>query len=192
MIEEYKQGRHEKGKSVIPEIEKYELVREKVEPWSIYVDGSFRGKDGQKYAGYGIYYGPQDSRNESVPLEGANNQRAELRAILHALEKIREDQDGGPYILRTDSNSSIESITVRSLTWEKNGWRTKKKMFVKNKDLIKPAAKLYKEIRSEYKKRGWKFQIEHVKSHTGEDGNEGADKLAILAAELAEKMALGE
>ena len=170
-----------------PEVE---TTMVETEPWPIYVDGSFRETDGKSYCGYGVFYGAGDARNKSVVVEDeqANNQRAELLAIIHALRDIKENQTDQAFCIRTDSNSSIQSITVLLVKWEKFGWRTKKKTFVKNKDLIQNASLLYREILLMYRKRGWKFRIEHIKGHSGEIGNEGADRLAVEAAGYLENI----
>ena len=64
--------------------------------YPVYVDGACRnnGRENAK-GGYGVYYGDEDPRNVSVPLDRVDpngirptNQRAELWAMNHALKNI--------------------------------------------------------------------------------------------------------
>ncbi|PYH75383.1 RnaseH-domain-containing protein [Aspergillus uvarum CBS 121591] len=78
----------------------------------IYTDGSSL-KNGRALAsaGVGVYFGPGDSRNVSEPLQGSRqtNQRAELTAILRALEIAPRHRD---VTIFTDSQYSIKSGRV--------------------------------------------------------------------------------
>lgn len=140
----------------------------------VFTDGSCKIIDGNKKAGYGIYFGKGDERNISDRFtENPTNNRAELYAILICLEiLIKMDT---PYIIITDSKYAFDCITKYAKKWEKNDWVTIDGENVKNKEFIKPAY----EIMKRYKNIG----IRHVNSHTGlrdiySLGNKEADKLA--------------
>ncbi|KAK4112995.1 ribonuclease H-like protein [Canariomyces notabilis] len=143
----------------------------------VYTDGSSlgNGRSGAS-AGVGVYFGPNDPRNVSERLEGPvqTNQRAELTAILRALEKVDETQD---IELRTDSKYSIQCVTEWYINWEKNGWMTNGGA-VKNQDLVRAIrAKL-----EQREQKGGLTQFIWVKGHNNDAGNVAADHLAVEGA----------
>ncbi|RLV96656.1 Ribonuclease H [Spathaspora sp. JA1] len=164
---------------------------------AIYVDGACRGngKDSSPASGYGVYYGPNDSRNAAVPLSKvdgpstkATNQRAELHASIHAMENINRDLSNNkasrPSEIHSDSKYVVESMNNWSNNWKDNGWKTTTNKDVANADLFKRAVSLKEDISSKYTEKGWEpLQFTHVKGHAGIEGNEQADKLANLGAD---------
>lgn len=160
----------------------------------VYVDGACRGNGRHKLpaAGYGVFYGVGDPRNAAVPMSEidkvytptpATNQRAELAAIRHVLRDIIASDMSEPYRIMSDSKYSIEAITNWLRNWERNGWKTSKNEPVLNRDLIEDCVALYKQVGSEYAKRGWRLEFEHVRGHQGIEGNEQADRLANEGAD---------
>jgi ribonuclease HI len=148
----------------------------------IYTDGSSLS-NGQKgaAAGIGVYFGPGDSRNISERLEGSEqtNQRAELQAIVLALEAAPSDE---PIRILTDSAYSINCITQWAESWEKrartNGdetWTNTAGADVKHQDLIKEARRLMSQREED-------TTFEWVKGHKGNPGNTAADRLAVAGA----------
>lgn len=137
----------------------------------IWTDGSSRG-NGQTgaSAGYGVYFGPNDPRNVSARLPGPRqtNQRAELLAIIRALESVDEAER---VVIKSDSQYSIDCFTTWHQAWSRNGWRNSKKQAVENKDLVQRGLAL---INS----RSGKTKLVKVKAHIGTVGNEMADQLA--------------
>lgn len=116
------------------------------------------------------------SRNISERLQGEpqTNQRAELTAILRALESVDDTQD---VEIRTDSKYSIQCVTEWYASWERNGWKTRDGP-VKNQDLVQA-------IREKLKQRegkGGQTQFIWVKGHASDKGNIAADHLAIQGA----------
>ncbi|OHE96192.1 hypothetical protein CORC01_08569 [Colletotrichum orchidophilum] len=143
----------------------------------IYTDGSSLD-NGKSYAksGVGVYFGPNDPRNVSERLEGnpQTNQRAELTAILRALEATSVTQD---VQIWTDSKYSINCVTTYYKRWETNNWKTQGED-VKNQDLIKA-------IREHLSRRdaaGTITSINWCKGHSNNPGNEAADELAVAGA----------
>ena len=64
----------------------------------VYTDGACSNNGNRKVskAGYGIYFGENDSRNVSKRLYGhQTNNTAELRAIIHAFDLIEKDAKAG-------------------------------------------------------------------------------------------------
>ena len=141
----------------------------------VYTDGSCKKLENNIKAGYGIYFGKNDSRNCSkrFNLENPTNNRAELLAILECLKIIEKEKN--PYVIMTDSKYSIESVTKYALKWETNDWKTIDGENVKNRELIEPIYKILKDNSN--------IEMRHLNSHTGygdkySEGNKCADKLA--------------
>jgi ribonuclease HI len=140
----------------------------------------------------------------------ANNQRAELMAILEGLKgvdglhgvdgmkvdskidskidnKIDSKVDHDSVIsltLYTDSEYAMKCITTWSATWKRNGWVNSKNQPVKHQDVIKAILEIYQALS---RRRGWSISVRHVRSHTGKTdaisrGNAEADELATNAA----------
>jgi len=119
----------------------------------IYTDGSCQ----TNRAGSGIWFGPEDPRNLSLKVPGKQtNQRAEVFAIVAALRATE-----GPVEIKTDSLYAVCGCTkthksVMNLDLFEEVWA----MLVNGRDVV----------------------FTHVYGHQGEEGNEGADVLADLAA----------
>ncbi|KAH6617626.1 ribonuclease H-like domain-containing protein [Chaetomium tenue] len=145
----------------------------------VYTDGSSlgNGRVGAT-AGVGVYFGDNDPRNVSERLEGETqtNQRAELTAILRALEIIDLAQD---LEIRTDSKYSIQCVTEWYINWERNGWKTRSGP-VKNQDLVQ----LVRDKLEEREAKGGRTQFIWVKGHDTDQGNIAADQLAVAGARL--------
>jgi ribonuclease HI len=147
----------------------------------VYTDGSAlsNGREGSK-AGVGVWFGEEDERNISEPLEGPRqtNQRAELTAILRAVNVAPLHRDVHVY---TDSMYSINCVTKWHQAWSRNNWYTSVGRPVENKDLVQEILAKLRE-RDEYRSI---TKFEWVKGHTGQnDGNSMADKLAVQGARM--------
>ncbi|OLN95282.1 Ribonuclease H [Colletotrichum chlorophyti] len=143
-----------------------------------YTDGSSlgNGKDGSR-AGVGVFFGRNDPRNISEPLQGETqtNQRAELTAILRALQVMPLTQS---MQIITDSMYSIKCVTQWYKTWEKKGWRTATGEVVKNKDLISGVRECIKNRDAQ----GARTRFTWVKGHAKNPGNLAADRLAVAGS----------
>jgi len=140
----------------------------------IYCDGACSGNPGRAGSGLAIY----EDEKKPVLIYGAadvmgTNNTAELKALLRALELAVDSQHEKIAIL-SDSKYSIECLVNWAYGWKKNGW-TKKGGEIKNLDLIKTAHALYDGIKE-------KVIISHVRGHAGVEGNELADRMAVMAA----------
>ncbi len=170
------------------------------DPLKIYTDGSALG-NGQKgaTAGVGVFFAEGDkrytiyfsiygfalprneankARNLSEPLAGGvqTNQRAELTAILRALEIAPVDQAVTIY---TDSSYSINCVTIWFKSWERNEWKTSQGKPVMNKDLVKA---ILAKIRARQEAKSITV-LNWIKGHSNDPGNEAADRLAVAAAQ---------
>ncbi|KUI67792.1 Ribonuclease H [Cytospora mali] len=146
----------------------------------IYTDGSTlaNGQNGA-VAGVGVFFGDGDPRNISERLSGSpqTNQRAELTAILRALETVPVTQG---VMIWSDSMYAINCVTEWFVKWEKNGWKTHKGQ-VQNRDLVEAVLVKIREREAE----GTTTLIKWIKGHESSKGNISADKLAVGGAHLA-------
>jgi ribA/ribD-fused uncharacterized protein len=154
----------------------------------VYTDGSkIPGFDGKGYSGLGIWFAEGSVKNASTYLmvEEPTNQLAELMAVDLALKYCRYVND---IVLKTDSSYSINSVTLWYKSWERNGWRTQKGTSVMHCEVIQSIRRSL-DMRDE---QGFKTRVMHVKAHSGEIGNEGADKLAYSASKRLEAISLSK
>ncbi|CCU81011.1 ribonuclease H [Blumeria hordei DH14] len=143
-----------------------------------YTDGSSRGNGTAKAkAGIGVYFGKNDPRNISEPLLGTpqTNQRAELSAIWRAIQICPESKN---LRLFTDSNYSIKCLTTWYKGWLKNKWRTASGSPVLNRDLIQAVRTLINHRDS----CGVTTELQWVRGHDNDPGNEAADQLAVAGS----------
>lgn len=97
------------------------------------------------------------------------NQRAELEAILVALEIIAS-LPNQPVEIYSDSQYAISCLTVWCKKWKQNGWQSASRKPVENQDLIRPAIALLETLN---------VKLIKVAGHAGIEGNEMADALAV-------------
>jgi len=141
---------------------------------SIYCDGACSGNPGKSGSGLALY------QNNEKPIlfygnyeaNGTNN-TAELKALYKALLLASEIQTNEKVMILSDSKYSIDCISTWAYGWKAKGW-TKKTGEIKNLELIKKAHNLYEQIKN-------KIIIKHVKGHSGVEGNELADRMALHA-----------
>lgn len=130
------------------------------------------------------------SRNVSEPLKGSRqtNQRAELTAILRALEIAPRHRD---VTIFTDSQYAINCVTQWFINWRRNNWMTSSQKPVENRDLVESILEKIEE------REGLKVKtlFEWVKGHNHDTWNEEADRLAVNGANIGvseKKAALGQ
>eukprot|EP00923_Selenidium_pygospionis_P038530 GHVN01067155.1.p1 GENE.GHVN01067155.1~~GHVN01067155.1.p1 ORF type:complete len:444 (-),score=66.73 GHVN01067155.1:506-1837(-) len=153
----------------------------------VYTDGCALGNGAENArAGYGVWFGDHDSRNESGPLpfERQTNQRAELFALHRAIVIFRSltssEDNPSAMLICTDSDYSIKCLTLWRHPWQKNGWKSTSGKPVMNLDLIRP---LIDDFDDRIKRYGpQSIRLQHVKGHAGIYGNEKADQLAKKGA----------
>lgn len=136
----------------------------------IFTDGSSRGNPGP--GGWGSILVENGNVTE---LGGGDvlttNNRMEIMSAIGALENVKAGSD---IIVYTDSNYLINGITQWIHGWRNNGWRTKAKKDVLNKDLW---MKLYDAT------QGKNIMWKHVAGHAGVVGNERCDVIATAFAD---------
>jgi len=110
---------------------------------------------------------------------GTNNS-AELNALYHALRMAEaEIKSSNAVEVCSDSAYSINCIRSWAPIWEKKGWK-KPGGEIKNLKIIKDCYAIYRRIRE-------KFALTHVAGHAGTEGNELADRMAMLGVQSKEK-----
>jgi ribonuclease HI len=143
----------------------------------IYCDGACDPNPGRAGSGIAVYrdrmlvqlwYGLYNPN-------GTNNS-AELNALYHALVIAEAAVVAGETAqIFCDSTYSINCISKWAAGWEKKGWR-KPGGPIKNLSVIQAAHSLYARIEPQ-------LQLAHVSAHMGTEGNELADRMAMLAVE---------
>ena len=143
-----------------------------------YTDGACRGNPGPGGWGVSLQYG--EHLKELCGGESpTTNNRMELMAAISALESLRE---ACAITLHTDSKYVLQGLTEWLPGWKKRGWKTADKKPVKNQDLWErlDAAAARHQV-------DWKW----VKGHSGDPGNENADRLANKGLETAQMSDVG-
>lgn len=140
----------------------------------IYCDGACSGNPGFAGSGLAIY----SNKKNPVLLYGAfvengTNNIAELNALYQALLIAKQSGFKDTIYIFSDSKYSIDCISKWAFSWKANGW-TKKGGEIKNLDLIIKSHELYLSLKSN-------LILEYVKGHSGVEGNELADRMALNA-----------
>ncbi|XP_068136446.1 ribonuclease H1-like [Hyperolius riggenbachi] len=136
----------------------------------VYTDGccTRNGRDGAR-GGIGVYWEPDSALNVSERLEGrATNQRAEIQAACKALEQAQR-QNITRLNIHTDSEFTIKGATEWMPRWKENGWKTYSGHDVVNKQDFQRLDNLSKNMDVTWT---------HIPGHSGNTGNEIADRLA--------------
>ena len=148
---------------------------------SIYCDGACEPNPGNAGSGIVVYRAGELAQlwyGLYNPM-GTNNS-AELNALYHALRMAEaEIKIGNTVEICSDSAYSINCIRSWAPGWEKKGWK-KAGGEIKNLEIIQDCYAIYRRIKKE-------LTLTHVAAHVGTDGNELADRMAMLGAQLREK-----
>jgi len=134
----------------------------------LYTDGACRGNPGP--GGWAALLIAGGKRREVSGAEAlTTNNRMELRAVIEGLNALKRRCAVQLY---TDSKYVLQGATEWLANWKARGWRTAAREPVKNQDLWErlDAAAAGQDI-------DWRW----VRGHSGDDGNERADRLANLA-----------
>ena len=141
----------------------------------VYTDGACTNNGNNGSAGIGVYWGPNNPMNLSERLGGRQtNNCAEIHAAIRAIQQAK--QIGLTELtVRTDSQFLIKSITNWFHGEKKNGWKSSTGKDVINKiDFVE----------LERVMQGIKINWEYVRGHSGDEGNEAADRLAVMGAKM--------
>ena len=148
---------------------------------SIYCDGACEPNPGNAGSGIVVYRGGELAQlwfglyNPT----GTNN-TAELNALYHALRMAEVEIDTGNTVeVCSDSAYSINCIRSWAPSWEKKNWK-KPGGEIKNLEIIQDCYAIYRRIEAE-------LNLTHVAAHVGTEGNELADRMAMLGAQRKER-----
>ena len=136
----------------------------------IYTDGACKGNPGP--GGWGAWLKSGEHEKElwgGEPL--TTNNRMELTAVIEALTALKRRSQ---VVIYTDSEYVRNGITTWIHGWKARGWKTADKKPVKNVELWQrlDAASTEHDVK-------WRW----LKGHSGDPGNERADRLANRGAE---------
>lgn len=132
----------------------------------IFSDGSSLGNPGP--GGWGTIVDTGSRVYELGGFEDATtNNRMEMTAALKALQSLQKISE--PIEIFTDSKYLIQGITGWVSSWQKNGWKTKNKSEVLNRDLWEDLVRSVS---------GKNISWNHVDGHAGVPANERVDQIA--------------
>ena len=136
----------------------------------IYADGACRGNPGP--GGWGAWLKSGEHEKEMFGGERqTTNNRMELTAVISALGALEKRCTVTIY---TDSEYVKNGITTWIHGWKKRGWKTADNKPVKNIELWQRLDEL---------NAAHSVQWRWVKGHSGDPGNERADRLANLGVD---------
>ena len=99
-------------------------------------DGAYRNVDGRRYAGYGIFGGPNFYEYQVDDSNWPTNNTAELKGVLNALEHAFDNQELTFVEVLTDSEYATKSLNNYIYKWRTNNWKTVHDYPVANQALI--------------------------------------------------------
>jgi ribonuclease HI len=146
----------------------------------IFCDGACEPNPGRAGSGMAVYRAGKlaDLWYGAYNPAGTNN-TAELNALLQALILARTEIAAKKTVqVRSDSSYGLNAITKWAAGWKKRGWR-KAEGEIKNLEVIQELYELYLEIEDD-------VILQHVSAHVGIEGNELADRMAMLAVDRRE------
>ena len=157
---------------------------------NVYCDGSALEHDTDRArAGYGAYFEnePENNISERLKIGAQTNSRGEIEAVSSALDKIWNNlighKDKTNYKIKTDSEHTAKLLNDIYGCYSEEHLLT-----LRNADLIVPMVKKYAKVKKYYEinedcfTNNGNFSIEWVKAHSGNSGNNMADKLARRGA----------
>lgn len=138
---------------------------------TIFTDGAAKGNPGRGGFGAVITDGATVTELGAFKERTTNNEM-ELRAVVEALQHVANKKQ--PVAIYTDSKYVVEGAKGWVYGWMQNGWQTKAKTDVINKELWQALVPLLQQVEIIWHK---------VPGHVGIIGNERADTIASTMAE---------
>lgn len=148
----------------------------------IYCDGACSPNPGKSGTGLALYqHGKPTALYYGLYQPNGTNNTAELNGILMSLKLAQKQLESTNKVqILSDSKYSIDSITKWAKGWQAKGWTRGKREEIKNVELIKECFALYQVLKTQ-------LIISHVKGHANIEGNELADRMAVLARTQQQK-----
>lgn len=141
-------------------------------PSLLFTDGSNSLKTG--WCGWGITGMIEEKRFRMAGAMKGTNQLAELYAVVMAIKQIPK---GGRLRIVSDSMYAINCMTTFRKKWETNGFKNYQGREIAHMELVKVGHGIMDTRIVEFV---------HVRGHTGNPGNEEADKLSRYVRYMAE------
>ncbi len=143
----------------------------------LYTDGACSGNPGPGGWAFILRHRPSDSERESSGGEKlTTNNRMELMAVIEGLAALKKPTSVDLY---SDSQYVLKGLESWMAGWKKNGWKTKSKEPVKNRDLWERLDEL---------KGTHQVRFHWVRGHNEHPENERCDELAVAARDEAGKL----
>ncbi|MBS1986204.1 MAG: viroplasmin family protein [Bdellovibrionales bacterium] len=146
----------------------------------IFADGACSGNPGPGgWAAVLCAFAPNKDQSQVLELVGAapatTNNRMEMTAVLEALRAARTLVAAKtPVTVFSDSKLVLQGITQWRFGWKKRGWKKADGEEVMNRDL-------WEELDAELATFPAPLEWHHVPGHSGVEGNERVDELAVAA-----------
>jgi ribonuclease HI len=134
----------------------------------VYTDGACSGNPGPG----GWAWASSSDHFDSGGDPATTNNKMELTAVLRAIEA-----NPGPLTVVMDSTYVKDGLEKWSVNWIRNGWMTKSKEPVKNREIWEPLIAARDARRHE-------IVFEWVKGHSGDRMNDLVDELAVVQRDL--------
>lgn len=146
----------------------------------IYTDGGCSGNPGPGAWAFVLLDGERRLRDSAAEPQTTNN-RMELQAVIASLEELSRHPEwrGRPVALYTDSQYVQKGISEWIHAWVLNGWRTKARQPVKNRDLWQRLLALA---------AGIPLRWHWLQGHAGQPLNEECDRLVQAAIRRLKEM----
>lgn len=139
----------------------------------VYTDGACLGNPGPGGWAWVVVDGQYASGAEAH----TTNQRMEITAALEALCSFEAAGEPGPIEIASDSTYVVNCFRDGWWQgWQRRGWVNSARKPVANRDLWEPLIEIVN-------RRG-DVSFRWVKGHSGDEGNDMADRLAVEAAQL--------
>ena len=147
----------------------------------IYSDGACSPNPGKSGTGMAVYIkGKITELWYGLHQPMGTNNTAELNGMRVAFRYARNLINQGKSVeVLSDSKYSIDCITKWAKSWQAKGWKRGKNEEIKNLEIIQECFSLYNELKKN-------ITITYVKGHANIEGNELADRMAVLARMEAE------
>jgi len=149
----------------IPETDKIGAGSSPLKTIDIFSDGACSGNPGPGGWAAILRYKASEKEISGFEKQTTNN-RMEMTAVIEALRMLKEPCK---VLVHTDSQYLRDGITVWIHGWKRNGWKTRGKQPVKNRELWEALDELTRKHRVE-----WVW----VQGHSGHPENERCDELA--------------
>lgn len=136
----------------------------------IYTDGACSGNPGPGGWGTVVYFADGGVQELGGGDRGrTTNNRMEMQATIAGLEYYQASGQKEGVVLYTDSQYVINGITKWISGWKKKGWKSSTGKAVLNQDLWEALDALNS------RKVEWRY----VRGHSGDEGNERCDRIAV-------------